>query len=98
MSRREFAACLVMLFSEQPTAPTKALRPSHMPRGWLRTPPPERGRSTAQRSGGGRDPHPTPPLFQPREEIPPRSERRQIALRLRAISHTVRPAPRPCPF
>src|SRR5437879_3698862 len=32
-----------------------------MPRGWLGTPPPERGRSTAQRSGGGRDPHPLPP-------------------------------------
>src|SRR5207245_5741475 len=39
----------------------------------LGTPPPERGRSTAQRSGGGRDPRPLPPLFKGRESIAARS-------------------------
>src|SRR5713101_8484537 len=42
--------------------------------GWLGTPPPERGRSTAQRSGGGRNPLPIPPLFKGREEAAARSE------------------------
>jgi DNA polymerase III alpha subunit len=32
------------------------------------SPPPERGRSTAKRSGGGRDPLPIPPLFKGRDE------------------------------
>ena len=50
----------------------------------LGTPPPERGRSTAQRSGGGRDPHPIPPLFKGREAIAARKELRAIGLRSRA--------------
>ncbi len=49
-------------------------------RGWLGTSPPERGRSTAQRSGGGRDPHPIPPLFKGREALAARSESYTIAL------------------
>ena len=62
----------------------------HMASSWLRLPPPERGRlalgldprvdrpgsspGQAPREGGGRDPHPIPPLFKGREEIAARSE------------------------
>src|SRR5258708_37911379 len=49
-------------------------------RGWLGTPPPERGRSTAQRSGGGQDPHPIPPLFQGRESFAARPDQTVTAL------------------
>src|SRR5207245_8108204 len=48
----------------------------------LGTPPPERGRSTAQRSGGGRDPHPLPPLFKGRQEIAARSQPDTVAFHM----------------
>ncbi len=65
--------------NEQSAEPRSWLARLHMLAGWLGTPPPERGRSTAQRSGGGRDPHPIPPLFKGREEIVARSEPNGIA-------------------